>query len=224
MHKFDRQVGLLLSGGLDSAVLLGRLLSQDIVVQPIYIQSQLIWQEAEYAWLARLLKAMESPSLRSAVVLDLPLGDLYGDHWAVTGVKTPAAGTADDAVYLPGRNVLLAVKAMLWCQLHGLDELALGILGSNPFADATPEFFVAFEALLNSATGKSVRLVRPLARLDKRQVMELGRNLPLELTFSCIAPVGELHCGQCNKCRERQIAFHSIGLPDPTRYARCPIP
>jgi 7-cyano-7-deazaguanine synthase len=54
--------------------------------------------------------------------------------------------------------------------------------------------------------------------MTKRQVMQLGRELPLELTFSCIAPVGELHCGRCNKCAERQAAFHEAAIVDRTIY------
>ncbi|HEY5599987.1 MAG TPA: 7-cyano-7-deazaguanine synthase, partial [Candidatus Manganitrophaceae bacterium] len=48
--------------------------------------------------------------------------------------------------------------------------------------------------------------------------LERGRGLPLELTFSCIAPKGRLHCGRCNKCAERIRAFRSSGFSDPTRY------
>jgi len=219
----EGKVGLLLSGGLDSAVVLGLFLAQGKGVCPIYIQSHLAWQQAELAWLGKLLRAMAADGLDDLVVLEVPLADLYADHWAVTGTGTPLAGTADDAVYLPGRNLLLAVKAALWCQLHGLDELALGVLGSNPFTDATPRFFQTFEDVLQLATGSALRISRPLAQLHKRQVMQLGRGLPLELTFSCIAPVGELHCGQCNKCQERQEAFAAVELRDPTHYARPPI-
>jgi 7-cyano-7-deazaguanine synthase len=49
--------------------------------------------------------------------------------------------------------------------------------------------------------------------------MNLGRDLPLELTFSCLAPHSGLHCGRCNKCAERQRAFSLIELSDPTIYA-----
>ncbi len=112
------------------------------------------------------------------------------------------------------------IKAALWCRLHGIEELALAVLSANPFADATPEFFAEFEALLDRATGGRLRITRPFGRLAKRQVMELGRGLPLELTFSCIAPRDGLHCGACNKCAERMAAFASIGGDDPTPYAR----
>jgi 7-cyano-7-deazaguanine synthase len=55
--------------------------------------------------------------------------------------------------------------------------------------------------------------------MNKNQVMQLGRELPLELTFSCIAPLRGLHCGRCNKCAERQAAFRAAALPDRTAYA-----
>jgi 7-cyano-7-deazaguanine synthase len=47
----------------------------------------------------------------------------------------------------------------------------------------------------------------------------VGDGLPLELTFSCLRPVGGLHCGRCNKCAERRRGFAEAGLPDPTQYA-----
>jgi 7-cyano-7-deazaguanine synthase len=55
--------------------------------------------------------------------------------------------------------------------------------------------------------------------MNKQQVMALGRGMPLELTFSCIAPVNHLHCGRCNKCAERQAAFRESGIQDKTVYA-----
>jgi len=117
---------------------------------------------------------------------------------------------------------LLTIKPSLWCAMHGIDELALAVLASNPFSDATDEFFRDFQNALERATGSRVRLTRPFACRGKKDVMEFGRGLPLELTFSCIAPVGGQHCGQCNKCAERQQAFDSVGVDDPTRYAAEP--
>ena len=96
-------------------------------------------------------------------MLDLPLVDVYGVHWSTTGKAVPGAGTPDEAVYLPGRNALLLVKAALWCQLRNVAELALAPLGSNPFPDATDGFFNDFESALNRATGSNLRIVRPLA-------------------------------------------------------------
>jgi 7-cyano-7-deazaguanine synthase len=211
--------GLLLSGGLDSCILLGRLLEEGHRLQPFYVRSGLVWEREELQAAKRFLRALSCPQLADLVILDLPLRDLYKGHWSVTGQGAPGALSPDDAVYLPGRNALLMIKATLWCGLHGIDRLALAVLGSSPFGDATPKFFDAFEAALRQATGRQVRIVRPFAQFDKRQVMSLGRGLPLELTFSCIAPTAGVHCGKCNKCAERNAAFRLIGADDATRYA-----
>ncbi|MBN2476496.1 MAG: 7-cyano-7-deazaguanine synthase [Pirellulales bacterium] len=217
--SLDAPIALLLSGGLDSCILLGHLLEQGRWVQPFYVRSDLVWQREELAAVGGFLQAVDSTRLRDLVILDLPLRDLYGDHWSVTGRDVPEATTPDNAVYLPGRNVLLVVKTAVWCQLHGIGELALGVLRSNPFADATDAFFDDFESALARAAGNRVHIVRPFAGLDKRQVMALGKRLPLDLTFSCISPAGGIHCGICNKCAERIAAFRLIDVDDPTEYA-----
>lgn len=220
--RANATIGVLASGGLDSSILVGHLLSER-PVQPFYIRTGLLWQERELPTLRRFLKAVATENLLDLVVLDLPLADLYQGHWSLTGQGIPSADSPDEAVFMPGRNALLMVKAAIWCQLHGIGELAMAPLGTSPFEDASPQFFQEFQTAMNRGSQQQVKLVRPFLHMNKRQVMELGRDLPLHLTFSCIAPArpGEpplLHCGQCNKCAERQAAFAEAGLPDPTAY------
>jgi 7-cyano-7-deazaguanine synthase len=215
----DAIVGLLLSGGLDSCILLRRLLESGRRVRPFYVRSHLHWEKTELRAARAFLKALRCEALEPLVVLDMPLADLYENHWSINGHGVPDANSPDEAVYLPGRNALLTVKPALWCMMHGIDELALAVLSANPFADATAAFFREFASALHRAAGRPLKLVRPFAKLEKAHVMRLAGTLPLELTFSCIAPVGQLHCGRCNKCAERQHAFQSAGLNDPTRYA-----
>jgi 7-cyano-7-deazaguanine synthase len=72
--------------------------------------------------------------------------------------------------------------------------------------------------VVNRAIGGTIEVLRPFAGLHKTEVMHLGRELPLERTFSCIRPVSGQHCGQCNKCAERRRAFADSGVPDITPY------
>jgi 7-cyano-7-deazaguanine synthase len=215
-------IAVLYSGGLDSAILLTHLADQGHLVQPLYIESRLYWQPAELKAARKFCRAAAQSNLRPLVTLELRFDDLYGDHWSVTGREAPDASTLDEAVYLLGRNPLLLIKARLWCQLHGVPSLAIGCLGGNPFADATADFFEQFGAALDRATETTVKLVRPFAGFTKREVMLLGAREPLEHTFSCIAPSGELHCGRCNKCAERQRAFAVAGVQDRTVYDGSP--
>jgi len=211
-------IGLLVSGGLDSCILLAHLLDSGRRVQPFYVQSGLCWQRDELWALRAFLIAVDCDRLDPLVVFDLPLGDLYGPHWSTTGRGTPGAQSPDDAGYLPGRNILLTAKPAVWCQMHGIEELALALLQSNPFGDATDAFFDLYESALQRAGGCRVQLSRPFDKMSKPEVLKLGRQMPLELTFSCIAPAAGRHCGRCNKCAERQNAFQSAGIPDPTHY------
>jgi 7-cyano-7-deazaguanine synthase len=212
-------IGLLLSGGLDSAILLHQMLEQGWRVQPFYVRAGCIWQPLELHAVNALLAALAQPKLAALVQLDMPVDDLYAGHWSMTGQAVPDNRSPDDAVFLPGRNPLLLLKPALWCVLHGISGIALATLAANPFDDATPEFFARFEAMIAQATGYPFRVLRPFETLSKRCVMKLGQGMPLELTFSCLAPIGGLHCGQCNKCAERAAAFAHWTESDPTEYA-----
>jgi len=205
-----RAVCALVSGGLDSCVMVAELARRYRKVFPVYIRQGLIWEAAELRHLRRYLKAIHAEPL---TVLDLPVADLYRRHWSTTGRQTPGAKTPDNAVYLPGRNLMLLAKTAVFCALHQIPAIAIGTLAGNPFPDATPEFFRDFGRLAG------VRVLAPFRRLTKTQVIRRGRRLPLQWSFSCLHPQRGRHCGRCNKCAERQQAFAAAAVPDQTRYA-----
>ena len=217
-HRPVAQAAVLVSGGLDSAILTG-LWARDRVVQPVYIRCGLHWENDESAHCRRFLAALGTSRVLPLVELAQPVGDLYGDHWSLTGQGVPASDSADEAVFLPGRNVLLLAKAILMCHLRGIGTLGLAPLGTNPFPDATPAFFQSMAGTVNTAVGGSVQVVLPFLNMRKVDVMRLGAGMPLEHSFSCIRPVGGIHCGACNKCAERIAAFADAGMPDPTPYS-----
>jgi 7-cyano-7-deazaguanine synthase len=204
----------------DSAVLVADQAAGGQVVQPLYIRFGLAWEEIEEAHLRRFLAAVAArPGIQPLAVLELPVADVYGSHWSISGQDTPDASTPDEAVYLPGRNILLLAKTAVWCALHGVSRIALGTLRGNPFADSSREFLSGFARLAGLALGHPLEVVTPFGGLSKAEVLALGRDLPLEHTFSCVAPVGADHCQSCNKCAERRRAFAEAGIEDRTSYA-----
>ena len=213
-------LAVLVSGGIDSAILLAESCRLHPAVYPLYVRFGLSWEEVEQAHLARFLMRIACHALRPLVRLEMPVGDIYGDHWSLTARGVPDADSPDEAVFLPGRNVLFLSKALVWCHLHDVPAVAMAQLGSNPFPDATPEFFADYAAIVNHAIGGAVRVVQPYALLHKAEVMKRGAGLSLEWTFSCIRPIDGRHCGACNKCAERQRGFREIAMPDPTPYGR----
>jgi 7-cyano-7-deazaguanine synthase len=216
----DNEVAVLSSGGIDSAILCVDLLREFARVHPLYVRFGLRWEEVELDGLRTFLDAVERPGLMPLHVLEEPVADVYGKaHWSTDGPDIPDAESADEAVYLPGRNLLLAAKASVWCRLREIDSLAFGSLRANPFPDSTPEFFAGLEAVVNRALGGRLRLLRPYDRLGKDEVLRRGADLPVQYTFSCLRPVGRRHCGECNKCAERRRGFRDAGRPDLTPYA-----
>ncbi len=210
-------LAVLISGGLDSAVLLGMAAQTHPVVYPLYIRTGLAWEDDERRCLERFLAELPSTTIRPLVTLEMPVSDLYGDHWSTRGTA-PNAIAADEEFYLPGRNVLLLAKSLIWCRLHNVPAIALAVLAANPFPDASASFFREYASVVSGAVGGQVTIVTPFSGLTKAEVIRRGANLPLQHTLSCMSPANGRHCGACGKCAERGRAFIAAGVPDPTNY------
>ncbi|HKN14236.1 MAG TPA: 7-cyano-7-deazaguanine synthase [Candidatus Binatus sp.] len=211
------KISVLASGGLDSSVLIAKLAAA-AEVYPIYVRCGFAWEEMELKGLQAFLDALHNRNLMPTTVLAAPTAVLYGDHWSVTGAPVPAADEPDENTYLPGRNILLISLAAIWGSTHGVSRIAIGSLGSNPFPDASREFFDNFARVLSMGLGNNVTIEAPMRGLHKEDLIKQFKDLPLELTLTCMAPKGGQHCGQCNKCFERQQAFHKAGVMDRTTY------
>jgi 7-cyano-7-deazaguanine synthase len=231
---------VLLSGGLDSAVLVADEASRG-EVQPIYVSVGLAWEAAERAVVDRLLAA--SPfrdRMRPLAALSVDMRDVYAaTHWAVEG-RPPSYHTPDEDVYLPGRNVILFGKAGVFCAAAAIGRLVIGTLEHNPFPDATPQFRDAMQRALTLGLAHGLSIEAPFAGRSKAEVIRRGVELgvPFELSLSCMNPKRSgqrsvvsdqaghrplttghyVHCGTCSKCRERHDAFLDAGIADPTEY------
>lgn len=225
------RTAVLLSGGLDSAVLLADEATRGDVV-PVYVTVGLAWETAERAAVEALLEALRALPLGAAIhplaTLSVAMDDVYAaTHWALNG-RPPGYDTPDEDVYLPGRNIVLLGKAGVFAAAAGLDRLVLGTLGQNPFPDATPAFRAAMAQALSLGLAHPLTIDAPYAEWSKTDVIRRGDGLrlPFELTLSCMNPVigtavakVARHCGTCSKCRERHDAFLDTGIADPTPYA-----
>src|SRR5205814_9306528 len=98
--------------------------------------------------------------------------------------------------------------------INKVETIALGHLSTNPFADASAAFFNSLQQAATVAFDQPVNIIRPFCDLHKDQVLSFAAGLPLELTFSCIEPLDNMHCGRCNKCAERQHAFQQARIKD----------
>jgi len=222
---------VLLSGGLDSAVLAAHE-AQNARVLPVYVSVGLAWEDAEVAMVERLLA---SPAYAGKVDplsrVSFTMRDVYSPaHWAIRGVP-PAYDTPDEDVYLAGRNLVLLTKAGVVASKARAHRIALGPLAGNPFPDARPAFFTAMAEAMSLGLDHRIEIATPFLTWEKEDVIRRGVELgvPFEFTLSCMNPVpgsplpapGSMpqHCGLCSKCRERRDAFAAAGVSDPSTYA-----
>lgn len=221
---------VLLSGGLDSAVLAAHE-AQMATVLPVYVSVGLAWEPGEHAMVERLLAApVFAGKTLPLVRVESTMRDVYPPtHWAIRG-EPPAYDTPDQDVYLTGRNLVLLTKAAVVAARSDAHRIALGPLAGNPFPDARPEFFTAMAAALSLGLDHRIEIATPFLDWEKEQVIRRGVELgvPLEFTLSCMNPSAgasgasgalPMHCGRCSKCRERRDAFADAGVADPSIYA-----
>jgi 7-cyano-7-deazaguanine synthase len=217
---------VLLSGGLDSAVLAAHE-AQAARVLPVYVRVGLAWEAAEVAMVEQLLRApVFDGRVEPLASVEFTMRDVYEPtHWAIRGAP-PAYDTPDEDVYLTGRNLVLLTKAGVVAATHGANRIALGPLAGNPFPDARPAFFSAMSEAMSLGLDHPIEIAAPFLTWEKEDVIRRGVALgvPLALTLSCMNPqtgdaTGPQHCGLCSKCRERRDAFAAAGVTDPSRYA-----
>ena len=219
-------VAVLVSGGLDSTVLMVDELSHGRRVHPVHLRCGFSWEDAEARTLTRLLAAPPLAGRVPAVVtITVDARDRYpADHWARRGAP-PAFDSPDKDVYLEGRNLLLIPHAALWCRRHGVARLLLGSLAGNPFPDATPAVFAEMTTAISAGLPHPIQVAAPYLTLRKAAVVQRGRALgvPLELTLSCMNPQeDDRPCLACSKCRERRDATagpQDLGTPGPPNTA-----
>lgn len=196
------------------------MLAETAEVHPIYVRCGLMWEAMELAGLEAFLGALKSPNVMPLTVLSIPTAAIYADHWSISGAGVPDADAPDEEVLIPGRNILLIGLTAVWCCTHGVTRIAIGSLGGNPFPDATPKFFDSYSKALSIGLEHEIRVEAPFRGFHKEDIIRQYKDLPLELTLTCMDPRdGRLHCGQCNKCRERQLAFQKAEVKDHTKYA-----
>ncbi|MDP3881852.1 MAG: 7-cyano-7-deazaguanine synthase QueC [Nanoarchaeota archaeon] len=133
-----------------------------------------------------------------------------------------------DKWYVPCRNIIflsyaLALAESLYLKDKNIFDIAVGFKneGEEGFPDASGEFVKEFNKINRIACKKPFRIIAPLIKKDKEDIVLLGDDLKvrLEETFSCYSGEGGgKHCGYCLACRLRQEGFYWANISDLTKY------
>ena len=146
---------------------------------------------------------------------------LTDDRIAVTTANLSAPGIPSS--YVPFRNAHLLSAAVSWGEVINATAIYIGAVAedSSGYPDCRPEFYDAFQNVLDIGTKPETRITveTPVIAMRKSEIVQRGIELgaPLHLTWSCYKE-SESACGNCDSCALRLRAFREAGVTDPIPY------
>ena len=217
---------VLLSGGMDSAVVLAHLRHEGFDCHALsFDYGQRHRVELERA--TEVAKALGAASHRVATI-DLRI---FGASALTADIAVPKGRDVEHAhdipvTYVPARNTIFLAHALAMAESLGARDLGIGVnaIDYSGYPDCRPGFVEAFERLANLATRagveaaergeRAIRVHTPLLQLTKAGIIRRGRELGVDLsrTVSCYdpAPTGD-PCGTCDACQLRERGFREAG-------------
>ena len=130
--------------------------------------------------------------------------------------------------YVPFRNGVFLSYAVAFAESLKIKEkkvynifVGFKCEGREAYPDTTRGFVSVFNdvMLVGKIKGK---IIAPLIKLDKDEIVKLGKKLGVDLknSFSCY--VSNKHCGSCLGCKLRQEAFYWANVKDDSEYVTKP--
>jgi 7-cyano-7-deazaguanine synthase len=142
---------------------------------------------------------------------------------AISVTSANLASSAIPSSYVPFRNAHLLAAAVSWGEVIKASAIYIGAVAedSSGYPDCRPEFYAAFQNVLDLGTKPETRITieTPVIAMRKSEIVQRGLSLgaPLHLTWSCYRE-SELACGNCDSCALRLRAFREAGVSDPIPY------
>ena len=223
---------VLLSGGLDSATVLGIVRAGGYEAYALSFK----YGQRHRIELESACKVAKALGASKHLIMQIDLGAIGGsaltDNIAVPKNRDERTmGSEIPVTYVPARNTIFLSFALAWAEVLGAEDIFIGVnaLDYSGYPDCRPEYIEAFERMANLATraaveGRSgIRIHTPLIKLTKSEIIRTGLKLGVDysVTHSCYDPTAEgLACGACDSCLIRLRGFAGAGAPDPLKYQR----
>ncbi len=213
---------VVLSGGLDSTVLLHHVLKQGDEALPLSV-----WYGQRHQ---KELHHAESTCGRLGLPWRLanlnPIADFLEGSALTQGGPPVPEGHYEDAsmkqTVVPNRNMLLLACAGAYAVSQKARRVVYGAHAGDHaiYPDCREDFVAAMTRAFLLCDWSPVHLEAPFLALKKSAIVRLGRDLDVDFgsTWSCYKGESR-HCGKCGTCVERREAFRHAEVDDPTEYA-----
>ncbi len=219
---------VLLSGGMDSAVVVAVALNDGYNVAALHLN---YGQRTQSRELQAFYDLCEYYSIQEKLIVDIEyLNQIGGTSLIDKSIPIPKNAVENTRIpntYVPFRNGNILAIAVSWAEVIGADAIYIGAntIDSSGYPDTSKEFLEAFELAANLGTkfgiagSSKLKIKAPLIDLSKKDIVLTGKefNVPFELTWSCYED-NEIACGECDSCLLRLRGFQEAGAIDPIPY------
>jgi len=130
-----------------------------------------------------------------------------------------------DKYYVPCRNSVFLIYALAFAESLKIKQkkdydIFVGFKneGKEAYPDTTPEFVKQINKLKHVSTAIKGRIIAPLIKKDKEDIIKLGKRLGVDFTKTHSCYVSDKACGVCLSCRLRQEGFYWANIKDNTKY------
>jgi len=215
---------ILFSGGIDSTTVLYWAKTEFERVIPVIID----YSQKHNLEVNNAVKIAEMNNLEY-IQVRFPQGQLLGSALLDPDLEIPdsLASAKDDRgiplTYVPFRNgIFLSIAAGI-AESRGVPNILTGfnLIDTPDYPDTTEKFVKKMESAINegtsaSITGEKFRILAPLIKKSKREIIEFGLSLGADYSLSISCYRGEeMPCMKCPSCDIRRNAFEELGLADP---------
>ena len=157
--------------------------------------------------------------------IDLGFMPQYFKSSLLEGADAIPEGNYDEenmkSTVVPFRNGIMLSIAIGIAESNHLKHVLMANHGGDHtiYPDCRPAFVDAMSAAAQAGTFEDVTIEAPYTNITKADIARHGKQLGIDYseTWSCYKG-GEVHCGQCGTCRERQEALREAGIADTTEY------
>ena len=225
MTKKSNKALVLLSGGLDSSVVLSVCQEKGYDIYAIsFDYGQRHKVELEYAkFQATFFNCISHEVFKM---------EFYGGSALTDDIKVPKNRDSHSmskdipVTYVPSRNIVFLSFASGYAECHDIDNIFIGVnaIDYSGYPDCRKNFIDNFEKLINKSTkkgleGSKFKINTPLINLSKKDIIKLGHKngVDFSMTSSCYSPKLKKNCGVCDSCLLRKQGFEEAGLRDPAR-------
>jgi len=219
-----------LSGGMDSATLLGYLLeqgSEQVHCCSFYYGSKHGQWELEAARnVAGFYQSHNFPVQHHQIDISGAFNE-FKSNLLLSGEEIPEGHYEHESMtktVVPGRNLILASIMAGLSESVGAGVVALGVHSGDHhiYPDCRPNFITALYKVIRSSSDGKVIVQAPFLNLDKTVILRIGFSkvsipVPYHLTRTCYKNQAP-SCGRCGSCSERLLAFQEINIHDPIEY------